>query len=76
MTMSKTNKKEDELYKDVEIDGTVDERPVKPTIKTEVAEVLKDNDREILIGKDIEEIEDIEEDFSSKKRKLINKLMR
>ena len=74
--MGNFKKSKEKLYKDVETDGTTDERTMKPTIKTSESEILKDTNREILIGESIEEIEKIEEDFSSKKRKMINKLMK
>ena len=49
---------------------------MKPTIETEESKVLKGNDREVLIGKDLDEVDNIKEDFNSKRRKLLNKLMK
>lgn len=74
--MGETKENQKELYKDIETNGTVDERAVKPTINTDESEVLKENDKEILIGKKLEEVDKIKEEFSSKRRKLLNKLMK
>lgn len=74
--MGETKNNQEKLYKDVETDGTVDKRTMKPTIETEESKVLKGNDREVLIGKDLDEVDNIKEDFNSKRRKLLNKLMK
>ena len=70
----KTN--QEKLYKNVETDGTTDNRVVKPTISSEESEVLKKNNKEVLIGKNLDEIDKLKEDFNSSERKLLNKLMR
>ncbi len=70
----KTN--QEKLYKNVETDGTTDNRVVKPTISSEESEALKKNNKEVLIGKNLDEIDKLKEDFNSSKRKLLNKLMR
>lgn len=70
----KTN--QEKLYKNVETDGTTDNRVVKPTISSEESEALKKNNKEVLIGKNLDEIDKLKEDFNSSERKLLNKLMR
>lgn len=70
----KTN--QEKLYKNVETDGTTDNRVMKPTISSEESEILKKNNKEVLIGKNLDEIDKLKEDFNSSKRKLLNKLMR
>ena len=70
----KTN--QEKLYKNVETDGTTDNRVVKPTISSEESEALKKNNKEVLIGKNLDEIDKLKEDFNSNKRKLLNKLIR
>lgn len=72
--MSETKKNQEKLYKNVNTNGTKDERILKPTIKTKESEVLKHNNKEILIGKSLEKVNQIQENFSSKRRKLLNKL--
>ena len=49
---------------------------MKPTISSEESEILKKNNKEVLIGKNLDEIDKLKEDFNSSKRKLLNKLMR
>ena len=70
----KTN--QEKLYKNVETDGTTDNRVMKPTISSEESEILKKNNKEVLIGKNLDEIDKLKEDFNSSERKLLNKLMR
>ncbi|WP_334057742.1 hypothetical protein [Polaribacter sp. P097] len=77
---SKESKEElnTDLYKDVKTDDTTSHVVGKPDIHTEETKILKSknsNDgKEILIGKDIEEIEKIEADHESLQRKILNKL--
>lgn len=74
--MGETKTNQEKLYKNVETDGTTDNRVVKPTISSEESEVLKKNNKEVLIGKNLDEIDKLKEDFNSSERKLLNKLMR
>ncbi|WP_430927451.1 hypothetical protein [Polaribacter marinivivus] len=74
--MGETKTNQEKLYKNVETDGTTDNRLMKPTISSEESEVLKKNNKEVLIGKNLDEIDKLKEDFNSSKRKLLNKLMR
>lgn len=74
--MKETKTNQEKLYKNVETDGTTDNRVMKPTISSEESEVLKKNNKEVLIGKNLDEIDKLKEDFNSSKRKLLNKLMR
>ncbi len=74
--MGETKTNQEKLYKNVETDGTTDNRIMKPTISSEESEVLKKNNKEVLIGKNLDEIDKLKEDFNSSKRKLLNKLMR
>jgi len=74
--MKETKTNQEKLYKNVETDGTTDNRVVKPTISSEESEALKKNNKEVLIGKNLDEIDKLKEDFNSSKRKLLNKLMR
>lgn len=74
--MKETKTNQEKLYKNVETDGTTDNRVMKPTISSEESEILKKNNKEVLIGKNLDEIDKLKEDFNSNKRKLLNKLMR
>lgn len=74
--MGETKTNQEKLYKNVETDGTTDNRVVKPTISSEESEILKKNNKEVLIGKNLDEIDKLKEDFNSSERKLLNKLMR
>jgi hypothetical protein len=74
--MGETKTNQEKLYKNVETDGTTDNRVMKPTISSEESEILKKNNKEVLIGKNLDEIDKLKEDFNSNKRKLLNKLMR
>ncbi|MFC4269240.1 hypothetical protein [Polaribacter marinivivus] len=74
--MGETKTNQEKLYKNVETDGTTDNRIMKPTISSEESEILKKNNKEVLIGKNLDEIDKLKEDFNSSKRKLLNKLMR
>jgi hypothetical protein len=72
--MTKDGKK---LYeKDVTTDGVTENIVGEQTIQTEDTKVLKDNEHEILIGKDIDEIKKVKEEFESLQRKILNKLMK
>ena len=74
--MKETKTNQEKLYKNVETDGTTDNRVMKPTISSEESEILKKNNKEVLIGKNLDEIDKLKEYFNSSKRKLLNKLMR
>jgi hypothetical protein len=74
--MGETKTNQEKLYKNVETDGTTDNRVMKPTISSEESEILKKNNKEVLIGKNLDEIDKLKEDFNSNKRKLLNKLIR
>lgn len=74
--MGKTKTNQEKLYKNLETNGTTDNRIMKPTIYSEESEVLKKNNKEVLIGKKLDEIDKLKENFNSSERKLLNKLMR
>lgn len=77
--MSKFNQKEDskkseKLYKEnVKTDGITENVAGEQTIQTSKTKVLKENDKEILIGKDIKEIEKVEENFNTLQSRILNK---
>jgi hypothetical protein len=77
---SKENNEElnTDLYKDIKTDDATSHIVGKPDIHTEETKILKSENRndgkEILIGKDIKEIEKIEADHESLQRKILNKL--
>ena len=74
------NNKNNELYKDVETDGITKNVAEEQTIQTEETKILKTKDgkngTEVLIGKNIEEVDKIEESHESLQKKILNKLMR
>jgi len=74
--MGETKTNQEKLYKNVETDVTTDNGVMKPTISSEESEILKKNNKEVLIGKNLDEIDKLKEDFNSSERKLLNKLMR
>ncbi|PQJ78094.1 hypothetical protein [Polaribacter porphyrae] len=77
MNTNKENK--EKLYKNIETDGITENVAGEQTIQTENTKILKGEkgkkDKEILIGKKIEDVEKVEEDFNSVQRKMLNKFM-
>jgi hypothetical protein len=78
---NKNEKKKDEkLYKNIDTDGVTKNVAGEQTIQTEETKILKSDDkndgREILIGKTIEEVEKVEEDHESLQRRILNKMMK
>jgi hypothetical protein len=72
--MKKDNKN---LYdKDVTTEGVTKNVVGEQTIQTRETKVLKDNEHEVLIGKDIDEVKKVKEEFESLQRKILNKLMK
>lgn len=76
----KNEKKNEKLYKNVDTDGVTKNVAGEQTIQTGETKILKSDDkndgREILIGKKIEDVEKVEENFESLQRKLLNKMMK
>lgn len=73
--MSNDKKKNtDNLYKkNTDTEGITENVAGEQTIQTSKTKILKENGKEILIGKDIEEIEKVKESFDSLKNKILNK---
>ena len=78
MNTDKQNK--DKLYKDLETDGVTENVAGEQTIQTEETKILKGKNgkkgQEVLIGKDIEKIDEIEEGYDTLQRRIMNKLMK
>lgn len=76
----KEKKKDEKLYKNIDTDGVTKNVAGEQTIQTEETKILKSDDkndgREILIGKKIEEVEKVEEDHESLQRRILNKMMK
>lgn len=68
LSASKKEKEDDKDAKDNENNDETQE------IKTSEKRKVEGSDKEILIGKDIEKVEDVEEEFNSLQRKILNKL--
>lgn len=68
LSASKKEKEDDKDAKDTENNDETQE------IKTSEKRKVEGSDKEILIGKDIEKVEDVEEEFNSLQRKILNKL--
>lgn len=66
------------IYKEnVETDGVTKNVVGEQTIKTTETKILKNSDgKEVLIGKDIEEIEDTKEGYDTLQKRIIEKLMK
>lgn len=77
---NKNEKKDEELYKNLDTDGVTKNVAGEQTIQTEETKILKSDEkndgREILIGKTIEEVEKVEEDHESLQRRILNKMMK
>ena len=75
--IDKKNSKD--LYKDIETDGINKNIAGEQTVQTEETKILKGEkgkkDKEVLIGKDLKDVKEVEEEFDSLQRKLLNKLM-
>ncbi len=76
--IDKKNSKD--LYKkDVETEGIDKNVAGEQTLQTEETKILKGEkgkkDKEILIGKDLKDVKEVQEEFDSLQRKLLNKLM-
>lgn len=78
--MNTDKKNKDKLYKDVETDGVTENVTGEQTIQTEETKILKGKNgkkgQEVLIGKDIEKIDEIEEGYDTLQRRIMNKLMK
>tara|TARA_A200000113_G_C8620631_1_gene275729 strand:+ start:326 stop:562 length:237 start_codon:yes stop_codon:yes gene_type:complete len=77
----KDNKdKETEPYKDVETEGVTENIAGEQTIQTEETKILKgedgDKDKEVLIGKDIDKIDEIKEGHDTLQKRILAKLMK
>jgi hypothetical protein len=74
---NKNEKKDEELYKNLDTDGVTKNVAGEQTIQTEETKILKSDEkndgREILIGKTIEEVEKVEEDHESLQTRIITK---
>jgi hypothetical protein len=66
----------EEIYKDTETDGITKNVGGEQTIQTSETKILKGTDTEVLIGKDIEKVQKLEEDHESLQRKILNKMMK
>lgn len=77
--MSNDKKSTTSIYKNVKTNGITKNIEGEQTIQTEETKVLKGEngkkDKEVLIGKDIETVNEIKESHESLKKKLLNKLM-
>lgn len=75
--IDKKNSKD--LYRDVETEGIDKNVAGEQTLQTEETKILKGEkdkkDKEILIGKDLKDVKEVQEEFDSLQRKLLNKLM-
>lgn len=69
LSASEKEKEDDKDVKDTENNDETQE------IKTSEKRKVEGSDKEILIGKDIEKVEDVEEEFNSLQRKILNKLI-
>ncbi len=64
----------DDLYKkNVNTDGITKNIVGEQTIQTSKTKILKDSQKEVLIGKDLEEINKIKDKSSSLLNKILNK---
>lgn len=72
--------KKEEIYRDVETDGITENVAGEQTIQTEETKILKGKngkkDKEVLIGKEIEKVAEIEEGYDTLQNRIIQKLMK
>lgn len=77
---NENEKKNKKLYKNVDTDGITKNVAGEQTIQTEETKILKSDDksddREVLIGKKIEDVEKVDEKFESLQRRILNKMMK
>ncbi|APZ47276.1 hypothetical protein BW723_13730 [Polaribacter reichenbachii] len=76
-----TNKDtETKIYKDVETEGITENVAGEQTIQTEETKILKgtdgDKDKEVLIGKDIGKIDEIQEGHNTLQKRILAKMMK
>lgn len=71
---------ETKLYKDVETEGITENIAGEQTIQTEETKILKgtdgDKDKEVLIGKDIDKIDEIQEGHNTLQKRILAKMMK
>lgn len=79
MNTDRNNDKE-KLYKNIETEGITENVAGEQTIQTEETKILKDKNGkkgiEVLIGKDINEVNEVEESHESLQRRILNKMMK
>lgn len=73
MSNDKKNNTDNLYKKNTDTEGITENVAGEQTIQTSKTKILKENGKEILIGKDIEEIEKVKESFDSLKNKILNK---
>jgi hypothetical protein len=75
-----TNKESKQIYKNIKTDGITENIAGEQTIQTSETKILKGEkgkkDKEVLIGKKIEKVDEIEEGYDTLQRRIINKMMK
>ena len=75
-----TKDKETKIYKDVETEGVTKNIAGEQTIQTEETKILKGKDgkkdKEVLIGKKIDKIDEIQESHDTLQKRILEKLMK
>lgn len=74
--MKTNNLEQENLYKSEKTEDATKNTSGKQNIKTSETKTLKGSDTKALVGEEIDKINEIEEDFNSYKRKMLNKLMK
>ena len=71
---------EESLYKNIKTDGITENVVGEQTIQTKETKTLKGKNGkkgvEVLIGKTIEKVDEIEEGYDTLQRRIINKMMK
>ena len=76
MSENKNKLENENLFKkNTKTKGITENVVGEQTIQTSETKILKDSEKEVLIGKSIEKVEKIKADHESFERKLINKMM-
>ena len=78
--MNTDKKQTKKIYKDINKEGVTENVTGEQTIQTAETKILKGEkgkkDKEVLIGKEIENVDEIEEGYNTLQRRILNKMMK
>ena len=78
--MNTDKKQTKKIYQNISTEGVTENVTGEQTIKTAETKILKGakckKDKEVLIGKEIEKVDEIEEGYNTLQRRILNKMMK